>query len=60
MTATPEVVRLWMRPKTYRGIVGWHIYGSGRSIFTRTKRSARRIKAKILRGQDIDLSDFRC
>lgn len=54
---------LWIRPGTYRGKVGFFIYGKnthGQSvrIFTLTRDSALRIKQRIKNGHDVQLEDF--
>jgi len=56
-----------VRRTTYRGTPGYLICGRtpqrpngwGVSIFTRTKRSAERIRRKVNRGEQTTLADFR-
>ena len=60
MSKTP---RLQIRQKTYRGTHGYLIsgtdaYGRRPSVFTHTKTSALRIKARLANGLAITAADF--
>jgi len=56
--------RLCIRPKVYRDLPGFLIYGRntrGQSIriFTTTLASAQHIKAKVTRGEQTTVDDFK-
>ena len=59
------IQRVAIRVSTYRGVNGFLVYGIGGGawpkprVFTETRESAEKIKARLKAGEDITLEDFR-